>query len=94
MKKFVRTISDYPIDGVQFRDITPLLQDYKLFAQIIDEMVAAWSDKKIDAILASQIVLYKTKKMGLMIIKDGEETSGKSNAKYRKWLIAKEKEFV
>jgi len=47
MKEFVRTISDYPIDGVQFRDITPLLQDYKLFAQIIDEMVAAWSDKKL-----------------------------------------------
>jgi len=52
MKEFVRTISDYPIDGVQFRDITPLLQDYKLFAQIIDEMVTAWSDKKIDAILS------------------------------------------
>lgn len=43
--------------------------------------------KKIDAILASQVVLYKTKKMGLMIIKDGEETSGKSNDKYRKWFM-------
>jgi hypothetical protein len=42
--------------------------------------------KKIDAILASQVVLFKTKKMALMIIKDGEETSGKSNAKYRKWF--------
>jgi len=45
-----------------------------------------FNTKKIDAILASQVVLYKTKKMGLMIIKDGEETSGKSNAKYRKWF--------
>lgn len=45
-----------------------------------------FSYKKIDAILASQVVLYKTKKMGLMIIKDGEETSGKSNDKYRKWF--------
>ena len=43
-------------------------------------------NKKIDAILASQVVLYKTKKMGLMIIKDGEETSGKSNSEYRKWF--------
>jgi type I restriction enzyme S subunit len=43
-------------------------------------------NKKIDAILASQVVLYKTKKMGLMIIKDGEETSGKSNADYRKYF--------
>ena len=31
-----------------------------------------FNTKKIDAILASQVVLYKTKKMGLMIIKDGE----------------------
>ena len=42
-----------------------------------------FNTKKIDAILASQVVLYKTKKMGLMIIKDGEETSGKKNDKYR-----------
>ena len=45
-----------------------------------------FSTKKIDAILSSQVVLQKTKKMGLMIIKDGEETSGKSNDKYRKWF--------
>ena len=45
-----------------------------------------FNTKKIDAILASQVVLYKTKKMGLMIIKDGEETSGKSNTNYRKWF--------
>ena len=43
-------------------------------------------NKKIDAILASQVVLYKTKKMGIMIIKDGEETSGKTTADYRKWF--------
>jgi len=44
------------------------------------------NSKQIDAILASQVVLYKTKKMGLMIIKDGEEIYGKSNDKYRKWF--------
>lgn len=46
-------------------------------------------NKKIDAILSSQVALYKTKKMGLMIIKDGEETSGKSNSDYRKWFCEK-----
>lgn len=45
-----------------------------------------YNKKKIDAILASQVVLYKTKKMGIMIIKDGEETSGKNNSNYRKWF--------
>ena len=42
--------------------------------------------KKIDSILASQVVLYKTTKMGLLIIKDGEETSSKKNADFRKWF--------
>lgn len=46
-----------------------------------------FNTKKIDAILASQVALYKTTKMGLMIIKDGEETSGKSNNKYRMWFM-------
>lgn len=45
-----------------------------------------FNSKKIDAILASQVVLYKTKKMGLLIIKDGEETSHKKNDEYRKWF--------
>ena len=46
-------------------------------------------NKKIDAILSSQVALYKTKKMGLMIIKDGEETSRKDNSDYRKWFCEK-----
>ena len=56
-------------------------KDYPKFQNYIP-----FNTKKIDAILSSQVVLYKTKKMGLMIIKDGEETSGKSNDKYRKWF--------
>ncbi|MDA0362663.1 MAG: adenine phosphoribosyltransferase [Proteobacteria bacterium] len=52
MKKFVRTISNYPIHGVEFRDITTLLQDAKLFARIVDEMTEPWVGKKIDAILS------------------------------------------
>ena len=51
----------------------------------IDEYLPFCS-KKIDSILASQVVLYKTTKMGLLIIKDGEETSSKSNADFRKWF--------
>ena len=27
MKKYVRTIADYPVKGIQFRDITTLLQN-------------------------------------------------------------------
>ncbi len=52
MKEYVRTIPNYPIPGIQFRDITPLLQDSKLFAQVVDEMSDPWRDMNIDAVLS------------------------------------------
>ena len=52
MKKHVRTISDYPIPGVQYRDITPLLQDKDLFAEVIKKMTKPWESYEIDAILS------------------------------------------
>ena len=52
MKEYVRTVPDYPIPGIQFRDITPLLQDSALFAQVVDEMSEPWSGMNIDAVLS------------------------------------------
>ena len=52
MKEFVRTVLDYPVKGVQFRDITTLLQNSSHFKQIIDEMTEPWIGEKIDAILS------------------------------------------
>ena len=52
MKEYVRTVPDYPIPGIQFRDITPLLQDGVLFAQVVDEMTKPWRNMEIDAILS------------------------------------------
>ena len=52
MKEHVRTVPDYPIPGIQFRDITPLLQDSALFAQVVDEMSEPWSGMNIDAVLS------------------------------------------
>ena len=52
MKEFVRTILDYPVKGVQFRDITTLLQNSSYFKQVIDEMTEPWIGEKIDAILS------------------------------------------
>lgn len=43
-------------------------------------------EKNGDAMLSCQVVVYKTKKMGLVIIKDGEETTGSSNKKWREWF--------
>ena len=52
MKEFVRTILDYPVRGVQFRDITTLLQNSKHFEKVISQMTEPWKDVMIDAIVS------------------------------------------
>ena len=52
MKEYVRTILDYPVKGIQFRDITTLLQNAGHFKQVIDEMTEPWKNEKIDAVLS------------------------------------------
>ena len=52
MKEYVRTILDYPVKGIEFRDITTLLQNAGHFKQVIDEMTDPWINQKIDAVLS------------------------------------------
>ena len=52
LKEFVRTIVDYPIKGIKFRDITTLLQRADLYKQLIDEMTEPWAKTQIDAIVS------------------------------------------
>ena len=52
MKEYVRTILDYPVKGIQFRDITTLLQDAGHFKQVIDEMTEPRKNTAIDAVLS------------------------------------------
>ncbi|PIT76951.1 adenine phosphoribosyltransferase [Limnohabitans sp. G3-2] len=39
LKSHIRTVPDWPEPGVQFRDITPLLQDPRVFRVLIDAFV-------------------------------------------------------
>lgn len=52
LKKKIREIQDWPIRGVNFKDITTLLQDRKVFKYVIDEMVESYKASKIDKIVA------------------------------------------
>jgi len=52
MKEYVRTIIDYPVKGIEFRDITTLLQNAGHFKKVIDEMTDPWLNHKIDAVLS------------------------------------------
>ena len=39
LRDHIRTVPDWPAPGIQFRDITPLLQDAKVFRVLIDAFV-------------------------------------------------------
>jgi adenine phosphoribosyltransferase len=51
IKKMTREIPDWPKRGVNFKDITPLLEDKKIFGTIIDEMAKPYAGKKIDKVV-------------------------------------------
>ena len=51
LKKVIRTVPHWPIEGVMFRDITTLLQDGAAFKQACDELYKRYKDEKIDVIV-------------------------------------------
>ena len=51
LKSSIRNIPDYPKPGIQFKDITPILQDPELFGNIIDRFYNRYKSKKIDVIV-------------------------------------------
>ena len=52
LKDFIRSIPDYPKEGILFRDITTLIKDEKAFAESINQMVERSKKFKIDKIAA------------------------------------------
>jgi adenine phosphoribosyltransferase len=50
LKDSIRTIPDYPRAGIQFRDITTLLGDARMFRRAVDELVRPWSGSKVDRV--------------------------------------------
>jgi len=52
MEALIRAIPDFPIPGILFRDITPLLYDKQGFAAAVDMMAEAYADQRIDRVVA------------------------------------------
>ncbi|NRG17629.1 adenine phosphoribosyltransferase [Rhizobiales bacterium] len=48
--KSIRTIPDYPKEGILFRDITTLLGDARAFRRAVDALVQPWAGSKIDQV--------------------------------------------
>ena len=50
LKEAVRTIPDYPTDGILFRDITTLLGNARAFRRAVDALVQPWAGSKVEQI--------------------------------------------
>jgi adenine phosphoribosyltransferase len=51
LKAAVRDVPDFPIKGILFKDITPILHDGRLFRIAVDSFADRHQGKKIDAIV-------------------------------------------
>ncbi|WP_291843166.1 adenine phosphoribosyltransferase [Maricaulis sp.] len=54
LKSAIRTIPDYPRQGIQFRDVTTLIGDARAFRVAIDRMVQPWAGAKIDKVAGTE----------------------------------------
>jgi adenine phosphoribosyltransferase len=52
LKDQIRTVPNWPIDGVMFRDITTLLQNPEAFREACDRLYERYKDMDIDKIVA------------------------------------------
>jgi len=52
LKKYIRSIPDWPKKGILFRDITPLLADPKALAAAIDALCADFTETGIEYVAA------------------------------------------
>ena len=51
LKNSIRNVSDFPKPGIQFKDITTLLQDIDVFQETIDIFYQQFKDKEIEAVV-------------------------------------------
>lgn len=52
LEQYIRSIPDWPKEGILFRDITPLLADSKAFAAAIDALCEGFEDAGIEYVAA------------------------------------------
>ena len=50
LKQYIRTVPNFPENGIMFRDVTTLFNNSEAFQEMINQFEALWFDEKIDAI--------------------------------------------
>src|SRR5881392_2759137 len=51
IQKAIRNVPDFPKPGIQFKDITPVLADPKLFSGCIDLVIDGFKPGQVDAVV-------------------------------------------
>ncbi|HLQ97896.1 MAG TPA: adenine phosphoribosyltransferase [Candidatus Dormibacteraeota bacterium] len=53
-KKYIKIVQNWPKEGIEFKDITPLMDNGKAFKSAVDEVVAYAKDKEVDIIVGPE----------------------------------------
>jgi len=54
LSEYIRDVPDFPVAGILFRDITPLLRDPAALKAAIEGMVEPWRGVKVDLVAAME----------------------------------------
>ena len=52
LAQHIRNVPDFPVEGIQFKDITTLLQDPVPFAASVEALLETYQDSEIDVVVA------------------------------------------
>ena len=91
LKKFIRSIPDYPKKGILFRDITTLIKDSKAFSHSIDKIIDISKKVNFDKVAAIEsrgfvfgsAVSYKLKKPLIMMRKKNKLPAEKHSVDFK-----------
>lgn len=53
-KKYIKIVEDWPQEGVEFKDITPLMDNGEAYKAAVDEIVSFSKEKKIDIVVGPE----------------------------------------
>ena len=80
IKDHIRTVPDYPLAGIQFRDMTTLFQKVDAFAKMIEELTDQYADRQFDKIVGIEArgfviggVLAEKLKAGFVPVRKAEK---------------------
>ena len=50
LKKYIRTVPNFPNDGIMFRDVTTLFNNASAFEKVVSKYKYLWREDKVEAI--------------------------------------------